>query len=607
MAVVGELQALNQHDEILEIVVPFLDTHPMDRYSPQLAALWGTILVGRDNFDELIAQANTWRGLHRDPVFEDALYYWPGLAYMLMTDYQAAVNEFDQVLNRFKGRGSAYQPDTTLRKGISHFYLEELDTAKATLTSYVDQFPKDSGLDQAYYFLAEIEAVAGNFELAIATFRKADEVTQGQGVHDAVAFRVGELYELLGLYNEMLEEFRRYVDTYAEKGRLSAALYQMGRAYEYLNMPCEMLELYRSSIDRFISVPNNKGVDELIEGYAEKYYANKNELDRTVQFLDQLDQDMEFRHLMVFDRGALFEEFYLNPDLKQTLYNELRAHDHFNEDVMEDLSLIDDLTAIYRDQHSRYPQTTPEAYFREQLEKYTAAGDRIAETRVLMGLYRSEIEVPPTEPYDAEFIVGLTPRVLLYIADYERLKDLDFAVEAWTDVLEHHADDDSAIVANMRLADVNVESGDLERALTYLKAIEESFPGSPQLPLVILRQGELLSDLGRGKQARDKYQYILRVPEWRGKMYARALLQTGDSFMAEGEYAKAHGFYERTFLGYPHYGKWCALAYLADADALVKLGDTTGAITTLKEALEQLEGVAPDELYQQLKIKESSL
>lgn len=604
-ALVGELQERGEQEEMLTIVVQFLDTRPLDPFSSQLLALWASNLLQQGEYVQVVEQIGKWRKMHDGPVFEDALYYWPGLAYLQLAEYQGAITEFDILLQRFPT--SAYAPDSTLRKGIAHFYLQEYNIARDTLLTYTAKHPQGDGIDQAYYFIAEVAALEGDYAKAIQIFKKADELTKSQDVHDGVAFRIGELHEAQAQYAEMLAHYRRYVDTYGEDGRLSDALFQVGRAYEYLNMPNEMLALYRMSIDRFISDPSNKGVDALIEGYAEKYFTNKKELTRTVQFLDQMESDLEFRTRMVTDRGALFEEFYLNPDLKQTLYNELRSHPNFTVELLEDLSLITDITKNYRDQFNNYPQATPEAYFREQLAKYKGEGDRVAETRILMGLFRNDIEIAPSEAFDSVFLESLSPRVLLYIADYERLKRIEFAIEAWSAVLDYYPDDDAAIVSYMRLADVSVDFGDRERALSYLNAIEERFPGSPQLPLVILRQGDLLTELGRGTEAREKYQYILRVPEWRGEIHARALLQTGDSFMAESAYAQAHGFYERTFLGYSHFGKWCALAYLADADALVKMGDPAGATTTLTEAVEQLNGVAPDDLYQQLQDKLGTL
>jgi len=237
------------------------------------------------------------------------------------------------------------------------------------------------------------------------------------------------------------------------------------------------------------------------------------------------------------------------------------------------------------------------------LQEAKRKNDRITETRMLMGLYRLGVELDPMARYEDALIAGLTPRAILYIADYERNKRLDFAVKAWNQILINYPNDDATIVAYMRLADVSAEKGQYSDALNYLEQIATLFPGSPQVPAVILRQGDILSTMGRGQEARAKYQYILRVPDWRGVLHARALYQTGQSYMAENAFAEAHGFLERTFLGYPHLAEWSARAYLLDAEALIGMNAAQDARNTLNEAIKELSEIAPAEIMDQIKGK----
>ena len=73
--------------------------------------------------------------------------------------------------------------------------------------------------------------------------------------------------------------------------------------------------------------------------------------------------------------------------------------------------------------------------------------------------------------------------------------------------------------------------------------------------------------------------------------------------MAEDAYAKAHGFYERTFLGYPHLAEWSARAYLADAKALIGMGEKQDAINTLNEAVAEISAIAPTDVMKSIKDK----
>ena len=77
--------------------------------------------------------------------------------------------------------------------------------------------------------------------------------------------------------------------------------------------------------------------------------------------------------------------------------------------------------------------------------------------------------------------------------------------------------------------------------------------------------------------------------------------------MTEKKYAEAHGFFERTFLGYSQFSELCARAYLADAEALLSLDSRSDAIATLSEAVETLSESAPPELMAPIQAKLEAL
>lgn len=596
-----ELKQSGKEQEFVSLAVDFLDTHPMDAVSPSMFAQWASYLMEQQRYTELIQQAQQWQHVHHNAIYEDAIYYWGGLAELQIRQFKEAITSFSKLLEQYPS--SVYAEDSLLRKGAGLFYAQRFEEARETLYAYVEQYPNGRGLDQAYFFLGEVEYLASKLELSLEHFRHADKITTSQDVHNGAAFRIGAVLEELARYEAMADHFKAYIDRYGDAGDRTRAVLQLGLAYEYLMRPVEMLALYRENIETYAAQADNLGVDALIEDYAEKYTANRSVLTRTVQFFDQIQNDPEFREKIITDRGFLFEHFYVNPELDQALYNRLRQNPQFTPALLEDLSPMETWAAPYRTQLDQYPSQTPELYFKKLLTKARAEKSIIAETRMLMGLYRLNVELEPSQRYDRSLIEQLTPRAILYVADYERNKRLDFAEEAWQLVLTKYPDDDAAIVAYMRLADVSSEKGKLSEAYDYLEQIITEFPGSPKAPAIMLRQGELLSQMHRGKEAREKYQYILRVPEWRGVLHAQALLQIGDSYMAENAYAEAHGFFERTFLGYPHLAEWSARAYLADAEALLGMNAKQDAINTLKEAITELSTNTPQDLLTAIKAK----
>lgn len=601
VALANQLRENNNPEEFLSIAQDFLTKRPLDAASGTLYAQWASYLIENRQFQEMIEQTSAWLEMTQNPIFEDAAYYWTGQAQMQLAEFTKATQSFDQLLNKFPK--SSYAEDTLLRKGTALYYDQSYSASRDVLLSYTEQYPSGNALDQAYYFLGEVEAVAGNSAPAFKYFEKADSITKLQEIHDGVAFRVGGIYESMGEYDKMISVFESYIDKYWSTGRLTDAVFQLGRGFEFSMRPTEMLALYRKFIEQYCNDPKNQGVDTLIEGYAEKYNTNLTMLKTTVEFIDRIKADSDFRTKLFTDRGFLFEQFYLNQQINQELYNQLRTHPAFGPNLASDLSPIESILEPFYQELAKYPSQNPEAYFRELYTKYKERGGQIGEVRALMGLYRSGIELEPSIAYDTEFLSEVTPRVILYIADYARDKNISLSISAWNEVLSRYPFNDAAIVALLRLAEVNETNGDLPAALNYLEQILTQFQGSPKTPAVILRQGELLTKMGRTKEAREKYQYILRVPDWRGVTHARALYQTGESYLADGAYPEAHGFFERTFLGYTHFAEWCAKAYLADAEALIKMRAPQDAITTLQEAVNTLGDSAPDEIMQAIRAK----
>jgi tetratricopeptide (TPR) repeat protein len=610
---VKTLRKLGRRQELIIVAEQFLTSRNLDPVAANILAQYGGFMAGEGEFEKLIEQVDKWQTMHATSTFEDGLFYWKGIALLQINRYKESAASFGALVAAFPPNqpgmqaDSPYTEDGLLRKGIAHYYAQEYDASRESLYRYTRFFPEGASLDQAYYFLGELEMIAGDLELALKHFNRADSLTASQVLHDGIAFKIGTIHEATGNYTKMAEHFQSYMDRFGEAGLYTDAVYQLGRAYEMLLEPNTMLALYRENIEKYAPREGNPGVDGLIEAYAGKYEKNKAMLSTTVAFIQRMREDLEFREQIVTDRGFLFEYFYHNKAMHQPLYNQMRNHPRFGPHLADDLSPIDGLLAPYKTKLDEFPPESPTEFFQGLLDQYRTTGEQLGEARMLMGLYRNDVESAPLEPFEKDFFAKATPRLLLYIAEYSKEERLSFALDAWNEVIRAYPVDEAAIEAYKGLAEVSARRGDLPAALKYLQTIRNRFQGSPEIPSVILQQGVLLTEMGRHEAARAEYEYILRVPEWRGTTHAQALYQIGQAYMAEEEYAKAHGFFERTFLGYSQVGEWSSKAYLADAEALLMMGSREEALNVLEEAAEQMKEVAPAEVLEAIENKLSEL
>ena len=185
IALVSTLKDSGDSTEYVQIAKDFLDTHPLDTVASNLLALWAGHYMENGDFEAVIQQTGKWLSLHNQPIFEDGLYYWRGLSQLQTGAYDEATQSFTNLLKKYPT--SIYAEDGLLRKGASQFYAQKFEEARDSLYAYTKKYPRGDALDQAYYFLGEVENLAGDFELALKHFKRADEITSLQDIHDGAA------------------------------------------------------------------------------------------------------------------------------------------------------------------------------------------------------------------------------------------------------------------------------------------------------------------------------------------------------------------------------------------------------------------------------------
>ena len=343
--------------EFIELVEKYLDSNPLEPNARLLFAQWASYHMERELYNEVIQNCSRWQTMHADTVFGDSSSYFKGISYMNSGDFPKAIASLGQMLSEFPT--SEFAEDGMMRKGFSEYYNGLNEESRVTMMAFLEKYPVSEARDQALFILGEIEAADANIELALDYYKKAQAIAVSEDIRDAVTFRIGGIYEVLGEYELMAQTFTDYITKYPKGKRFTGAVLQLGRAHELQSDFVKMLELYRDTIKTHYQIREDIAVDTLIETYAEKYEEKLLTLQQTVGMLDKLEDEKEFRAQMLNDRGFLFEYFYENSDIDQPLYNRMRFHPSFGPELMEDLSPLDEVTITYRLQFEGFPSRKP--------------------------------------------------------------------------------------------------------------------------------------------------------------------------------------------------------------------------------------------------------
>jgi TolA-binding protein len=184
------------------------------------------------------------------------------------------------------------------------------------------------------------------------------------------------------------------------------------------------------------------------------------------------------------------------------------------------------------------------------------------------------------------------PEVLLAKA---RGRDTDAArADELTDVLEQRLLDEPPEIGNTWLlpawhaeARRARDAGNTAEALQILERVVAMGPTSLIAGEAMRDMGDILLQEERYQEAREAFQSILSVREWKGPLWAEALYKIGMVYLAEDQPREAFAFFQRTYVLYSAYKEWAARAYLRSGQALEALGLAGQAAQTYREFLER--------------------
>ena len=561
----------------------FLSAFPDSPEASQVVFMLGNYLLNKGRLDELHERFALLKSQLKGFEAEDGLYYWPGLAYMFDAQFENAKEEFQVVVNEFPQ--SVYKEDSAYRLGMTYYGSDQAEKAIADFNQFIADYPKSSLRGEVEFFLGEIAASDGRVLDAIQHYDQVPEYAENLSFITSAYFQKAKLLEKNGALKRAARTYEEYIEEYGEEGQLTQAIFELGEIRKEEGRPGEALTQYQNAILKYGNDPENLGVDPMISTYVEEYGKALNKLTASYSLLERLNTDEEFRVKIASDRGYLYQQFADDTDLDQALYEELRQSSEFSKELQSSAEPIQPYLESYREQLASFPKETPQAIFEREFDEAKRRNKRTMAMRLQMAL--EELGVPPRNPVviqEAD-LERASPKILVWIGENQERIDPEMAKEAYRTAIDFEESVPDKVSAYLNLADMLFEEGDTDGAMALYQEAEDNFPSDPRIYRALIAQARIYSAEGKTGEARERLMQILKTPDWRGEPHAEALYRVGTTYFEEEKYPEAHGFYERTFLGYALFDEWAARAYLMDARTLVEMNQLDDAKRTLNEAL----------------------
>lgn len=567
-----------------DVVESFLAESREDAMAGQMIFLVGNLLVAENKTDELIDWLNSiWSRMEGTPS-EDTMLYWRGMAQLFEMNFAKAREDFSRLVSAFPR--SVYREDATFRIAMTYYGDDMIEEAQAAFNSMIEQFPDNPLRGEALFFLGEIAASQGRILQAVNYYTEVSRHTRNMAYITSAMFQKVRVLERNNAIERAARTLEEYISEFGDEGALTQAIFELGRLRESQGRPGEAMASFLQAIRNHAGDFENTGVDLIIAEYFRRHREVRERIESSLALLQRLDQDEAFRQRLASSRAFLYQQFADNPALDPVLYEELRLSDEFSKALAESAEPIQPLLERYRRQRQVFPAASPAEEFRRMFAAAVRRQDRVTALRMQKALDEMGQPRPPGALIvEASDLDRSSPAVLVWIGRTERRLGSDLAALAFQRVIDFDDFIPAKVDAFLELGSLRLEEGDIDEALQLFARAEEEFPADPRIYVALIEQGQILSNRGRFDEAREKFLGVLRTPDWRGEPHAQALFRMGETLFEEGRFAEAHGFFERTFLGYAFYADWAARAYLMDGRTLISMGHANDARRTLEEAM----------------------
>lgn len=573
-----------QTDRFFDYSHEFIAENPDDEYCSQFVFMMGSAYVNQERYDEMIEDFNQLLNRYPGKAMLDGVNYWLGLGNLFNRNYGKAKEYFETVVTNYPV--SPYAEDAFYRASVADFGLENFEGALNRFLQFTADNPDSPLRGEAEFFLGDLYSILGNSDEAIKHYALVDLNSDNLSFIRNAAFLSADIYETHGRYEEMQKVIERFIERHGRRGEHSEALFILGRALGAQNKFAEMDAAFWKAVDSFGNNREASGVDEILAYYPSRYQEIRSGIEENFNFFDRLMNDADFRRTMATDRRAFYQYFFEHPDLDY----------EFRERMTRDLEFVKALPAHpelvkpYYDKHEArlgsLPELSPVERMKKVLAETSPSNKPTLHFRVMMGLDKAGVEDVVGEVFTPDQFKFASAATIVWMGREAAQIDENTARIAYQTVVSDFPESPAVQDALMALGDLEAKSGNYELALDYYREAQQQFPASPKAVDAVLRQGDALMEMGRYDAAIDRFETILRTREWRGDAHAEAVYKIGQIFFRQGDWERAHAFFERTIAGYGAYREWAAKAYLFNGRALQNLGQTDRILQNDAEFLE---------------------
>lgn len=250
-----------------------LSVHPEHSYISECLFMLGYASFMEEQFTDSV---NWLQRLNREFPNNDRYIdaeYWIAMAFLFDKKFEEAIPHFLTVIEN--DPEGPYHEDASFRYASCEYGLSHFEETEQLLLNFLQQYPESKLAGESYVMLGDIAGTFGDPLTALARFRRVPQFGEQVNIelYNHASFRMGEMLNDLGEYEEMIRHFKEYIERAREGSNIPQALYWIGHAYWQQDERDRALAFYLASIEKYGTNRMELGIDLILEDWVGKVSA----------------------------------------------------------------------------------------------------------------------------------------------------------------------------------------------------------------------------------------------------------------------------------------------------------------------------------------------
>ncbi len=582
-----------EFEKLFAMTAPFLAQDADSEAAEQIVFKHAFTRLERLENKKMISELEGFRQKYGNTRIRDELEYFLGLGYLLEQQYDKAITMFDSVLTQ---RTSPYVQDALFRKGLAVLSLDRLDEARNIILDFIAKYPENRLRPEAEIMVGDILNMQGDAAGALQRYEGIPRLTPDVNYRIKAGLKIADLLDQQRQTTAAIERLSTLKNTYANRVEAIPLYSKLVELYKQIDEPFEAHRVLHEALEQFYKETGSPSIGTLLVNYIKLDTSVRQTREVTREFWKELKQDPELMTRLITKRADQYRFFQENPAIDPIVRDSFVRDNEFRKKVLESPAALDALIAKTEARNELIPQTPAREWLKQEWQK--AIDNKQVPLAVRIETALAVSAAPPVAPApqrlalidNQELWNQLDPASQLWILRAIAEKNPAGAIPALEQMVIEYANTEVELDVHLLLAQLYQQLNQDEAAIERYRVITQRFASRRVAGRAAIEIAHLLIKTGKYDEAKQSLESVLQRPEWRGELHAEALLELGRTYGSQGQYAEAHGFYERIILGYPSFKEILALAFYEDIKVLVAMNEMESA-RTVYEAYKETPGL----------------